>query len=295
MKFLLGSLLAVLALVFTACGPTETKVDVTVTPTDTSVTPGSTVDFSVVLTPQTIDKGELGAFTVRDNNDSTIYTDDFSKETNSKTVTVSYTVPETAVAGTTITLTFEAVDGKSGQSNAAQANITVVSGVPQMVTANNIQSTYNSTTLDNKMMFVLGSDGVTLDGGNSTDGDLAFVWQNDYGYSICSPNADWIAELFSYNGVTYTTSDKKITKIQRYNGDVTFDNLTAEDLDSLTVTTETVQGGGNGVQDLNEGDVIVFETQDGRKGALEVITNAKVTKNMTANLKYQATSSSAAK
>jgi len=256
----------------------------------TTVTAGATVDFEVVLTPQTIDGGELGTFNVS-TSDSTIFTADYAGTTNSKTVTVSYTVPTDAVAGTSISLNFEATDNKSGQTNSAAATINVGSGIPEMVSVSNIQGSYTSTSTDNQMMFVLGTDGVTTEGATSTDGDLAFTWQTTYGYSICSPNAQWIHDLFDLNDINYTTSDKKETKIQKYDGSVAFADLTAEDLDTMTITTETLTGGGNGVQGLNEGDVVVFETQDGRKGALLVKTNAKVTKNMTADFKYQATSS----
>ena len=63
----------------------------------------------------------------------------------------------------------------------------------------------------------------------------------------------------------------------------------------MNVTTSTVAGGGNGVQNHNEGDIVVFETADGRKGALLVTTNAKITKYMTADLMYQASPASAGK
>jgi hypothetical protein len=143
------------------------------------------------------------------------------------------------------------------------------------------------------MMYVLGADGVTTANGSSTDGDLAFVWQNTYGYSICSPDAEWIKTLFSYNGQNYTTSDKKNTKIMKYNG--SWDDLNQETINALQITSETVDGGGNGVQNLGQDDIIVYETADGRKGALLVKTNAKVTKYMTADLKYQKTPASSGK
>ncbi len=286
-SYLLG--IIVVAVFFSACNPVETVVTVTVKQDVTTAAPGDTVVFSVYLSPDHVNKGELGAFSI--SADSTeIFTKAFSG-TAVDSLTYDYIVPADATVGKDIVLTFKAVDGKSNKENTTTASVTVKAGLPEILSASAIQSNYISTSLTNSMMFVLGADACTTADGNSTDGDLAFVWQNTYGYSVCSPNASWIHDLYTPNGINYTTADKKETKIQLYTGN--WADLTQEAINNLTVTTSTVAGGGNGVQNLNEGDIVVFETADGRKGALLVKTNAKVTKNMTADFMYQKTAASA--
>ena len=290
-KFFLGALAVLAVTFFTACTD-STQVAVTVDPVTTTAAPGDVVSYSVTLTPDAINNGELGDFFIETADGTELFSQSFTGG-NSDSVTYDYTVPSDATVGEDITLTFRAIDGKSGIETSTNATITVEIGLPEIVSAKDIQSNYVSTTLSNNMMFVLGESSCTTADGNSTDGDLAFVYQSTYGYSVCSPNADWISTLYSYNGVTYTTSDKNETKIALYNGN--WADLDQTTINDLTVTTSTVAGGGNGVQNLNEGDIVVFETADGRKGALLVKTNAKVSKYMTADLMYQATPASAGK
>ena len=290
MKLFLGAFafLAV-GMLFTACNP-DTTVTIVLNQDSVTADPGDIVTFAVTLTPDAANKGELGDFSVSDSANFSM--DSTFSGSNSASFNVKYTVPEDA-ANTTITLTFTAIDGKSGYSTTESARIIVGSGLPEIVETKDVKATYVSTTLENNMMYVLGADGVTTANGSSTDGDLAFVWQNTYGYSICSPDAQWIHDLFAANGQNYTTSDKKNTKIMKYNGN--WDDLNQETINALQITSETVSGGGNGVQNLNEGDIVVYETADGRKGALKVNTNTKVTKYMTADLKYQKTPASSGK
>ena len=206
----------VVAVFFSACDRVETIVTVTVKQNLTTAAPGDTVVFNIFLSPDHLNKGELGAFSIL--TDSTeIFTKTFSG-TAVDSLTYNYVIPANAEVGKDIVLTFKAVDGKSNKENTATASISVKAGIPEILSVSAIQSSYVSTTLDNSMTFVLGADACTTTGGSSTDGDLAFVYQNTYGYSICSPNATWIHDLYSYNGIDYTTSDKKETKIQLYSG-----------------------------------------------------------------------------
>ncbi|MBN2892677.1 MAG: hypothetical protein JXL97_12485 [Bacteroidales bacterium] len=283
-RFFLGAL-AVLGFVslFTACNP-ETSVTLNITPEeDVVAAPGDVVTFSFILTPAT--DGELGDFSITDADGNELFAATYSGN-SSEEDSIQYTVPTDAVVGTDIVLTFTALDGKSGNQTTRTRGINVQSGIPEIVTATNITSDYSSTTLANNMMFDLTPTGVELEGGDYADGELAFVWQTTYGYSVCSPDAGWIADLYSYNGITYSTSDKQTTKIMKYTG--AWADLTQEAINALSITSETVTGGGNGVQYLTAGDIIVYETEDGRKGALLVNTNSKIEKHMNADLMFQA-------
>lgn len=292
MKLFLGLAFVAVATFLVSCNPTG-ALQITVTPESVSAAPGETVTFDVVLTPDAINSVNLGTFTISQNLDSTIYTQDMQGASNSKTVSFDYTVPSDATLGNDIVLSFMITDPNGNNPASKVATITVGTSTPQLVDAHGMQATYTSTTLADNFMFKLGTSHVTMVNGNATDGDLAFVWQNTYGYSVVSPDCPWITELYGYNNITYSTADKKTTKIMKYTAG-TWADLTAGAIDSLTVTTSTVSsanGSGNGVQGLNQGDIVVYQTADGRKGALLVKTNAKTTKYMTADLKYQGTSS----
>ena len=292
-KFLFGMLAVIgLASLFSACDGTSSATVVNIKLSDNvTAAPGEVVSIGYELSADVVGGGELGEFSVTDPDMNEVYSNALSG-TSTVTDTLEYTVPSDAVVGTDIALTFTALDGKSGESNTKTFLITVEAGYPEIVTATTT-SNYVSTTLSNDMIFDLGETSVEMQGGDFSDGELAFVWQNTYGYSVVSPNATWIATLYGYNGITYSISDKQETKIMSYTGQ--WADLTQEAIDALTITSETVAGGGNGVQNLTEGDIVVFETADGRKGALKVNTNAKVSKNMTADLAYQATPGTAGK
>ncbi len=146
---------------------------------------------------------------------------------------------------------------------------------------------YNSESLtfNNKMMFVCTDEGLIADA-TDLNADLAFAWQNDFGYSICSPNAKWIKTLFNFNGIVYNTADKKTTKIMLYTGG-SFEDITDETLQNLVVQNVEVSGGGNGLNHLQNDDLVAFETQSGQKGIIKVVNNSKVLKQLFCEIKYQ--------
>ncbi len=270
------------------------KVKITAPQTEFSVESGDTLFIKYTLTPDSNHCGELGmlvllpeqgVFPYEQHSDS-IFSQKQYSGTNPVTDSVMYIVKDTI--GTKNYLNLLAIEGKTFNSTKLRISINVVDA-PEvdtigLQTITGITARYISTSLDNEMMFYLTDSNVLVLSAKDSIGDLAFVYQHTYGYSICAPNADWIHDLYSYNGINYTTSNKKETKIQLYTGN--WADLTLETIDSLTVITSTIAGGGNGVQNLNEGDIVIFETEDGRKGALLVKTNVKITRRMTADFKY---------
>jgi len=123
--------------------------------------------------------------------------------------------------------------------------------------------------------------------GDATKMDIAFAWNSTVGnYSVVSPNAQWIKDLYSYNNVTYSTTDKKTTSFQKLSG-VDFTTVDAAYVDGMTVTSSTITGGGNGVQGLATGDLIAFQTADGLKGVIKIGTLAKVTKTLSVDITVQ--------
>ena len=141
----------------------------------------------------------------------------------------------------------------------------------------NVTLTYTSTNLTATNMFNF-DDGTTLAaGGTAADMDLAFCWQSTYGYSIIPPNSSWLAELWSYNSIDYSITDKNATKLAE--STQVYADITIEDIEGVSVSSTT------DLQNLSNGDVIAFETVEGKKGFMEVHI-AKITKTITVSVKY---------
>ena len=261
----------------------ETFVDIDCSPTVAFAFPSEYLTFSINLIPEIANGGELGKFRIISDGEE-LYNQDYSGFEN-QNIEFVYTVPLDAL-NKDIILKLYATDGISNRTT-SQDVIIHVSDVnyPQINTVTNVTANYVSTTLDNEMMFLLDSAGVTLGGGDETDGQLAFIWHYIYGFGILSPNAEFIASLYAYNGITYTINDKEETKIKLYSGN--WDELNALTISQLNITSDVVEGGGNGVQELETGDILVFETEDGRKGALKITNTAKISMFLTADIKYQ--------
>jgi hypothetical protein len=292
-KFLF-SMIAVLGLVslFSACNP-ETKVGITINPETITAAPGDVVSIEYILSPNAIDNGELGSFSITDG-DGTELIGETHSGSSSITDTLVYTVPVDATVDSTIILTFTAIDGKSLLESTGNVTITIEAGIPEIVTDTEVEATYNSQNIANTMIFDLLNTGVEMKGGTFEGGELAYAYNGTYGYNILSPDNSCIT---SWLGSSYTTSDKQTTKIMEYTGN--WDDLDQETLDALVITSETVLDG-NGIQvghdeaypvgAVTDIDMVVFETEDGRKGALKITYmkyNAKMSTTLRADFIYQ--------
>ncbi len=295
MKFFLGLAIVAISLFFMSCNPTGT-LKIAVNPENVTAVPGETVSFTAVVTPDALNGVDLGKLTISVNTDSVIYTKDFAGESSSDSVIFSYTVPSTAKVGNDIILSFKIVD-KSGNNPASTvANITV--GANLVTTSKTI--TYNSTSTSTPLGLTLKSDGADIfTADQTTSPDLVYFAQSTYGHTIWSPDAKAIANQDGYSSWNYSVSSPKATAIQKYAGD--FSELDASTLDTLTVTGESpadYPAGGIGADHLKVGDIYVFKTADGRKGAFKVTSASTITKgilydsNITLDLVYQANASS---
>lgn len=300
MKKLLGGLFAVAIAIFMfSCNPT-TQVTITVTPETVNAGAGTVVKFVYVLTPDAINNGELGDFEVTDSTGTKIKSATYSG-TSSKTDSVTYTVPNNAVVGSTITLNFTATDGKSGKTNTMSADIKVVSLMPEIATVTGKQVLYVSTNASTPMGWQFTTDAVNITNANSNDADLTFFFNDARRQQIWSADAKANTDQAAYSTWTYSTTGKKQTKVQKYTGSKTFDQLTKEDINGITVTgTVPYTNSGYGVTMLQAGDICIFQLADGRKGAFKVAaSNPPYTKslllssNVTLDLKFQKTASAA--
>jgi len=252
------------------------------------------VTFEITIAPDLVAGSSITNFCI--DYDTITYVDKlYTDSVKTQYYTFKYTVPADAEEGS-IDLIFSSTDNNS-LTTVETASIIVtkdggggVDPITAVLLTKNGTLGYNSTSLtNNTMMLICDADG-TIANATSADADLAFAWQDGYGYSVCSPNAAWIKTLFNYNSVTYNNTSKHSTKIMKYSGD--YANLTETIVDNLVISSGTLTGGGNGVQNLSSGDMVAFETQSGQKGVLKIISNAKITKSLNYEVKYQKPNSS---
>ncbi len=268
-KFLFGALVAIFAVAFTACHPVDTLVDITVKPADTTLAPGEKATFSVTLTPDVTNKGELGACKVLGPDSTELYSNTFSGS-NSETFTFDYTVPNDAVDGSSITLTVVATDGKSGKDATSQITINVELGLPEVVAVTGKTVNYNSTNANTELGWDLTADGTDVTIANDDNADLVFFFNDTYRQQILSPDAQQVENQAAYSSWDYSTTGKNTTKFKKMTAD-DFDNATAESLDAISIDESvTHPGGGNGIDHVQEGDVYAFVLADGRKGLFKV-------------------------
>lgn len=284
MKKLNLLLLAIIAIAFTftACNPEPTDhfgPSVTIDQADQTVDAGSSIAFTGVVT-STGEITEVRFFvggtqfgeTVTTFSDNTSYT--FRVDVDSIDADFEFKVQAT-----------DELDQMSYKS----VNITV-NTTPTMSEYTGKNMSYTSTTLADNCMFNAVTGTVLMANGTAADMDFAFCWQTTYGYSIVSPDATWIQDLWGVNSVTYVTSDKSNTKFATYTAKA-YADITAGDLNSIAISSSaTVTGGGNGYQYLSSGDLIAFITADGYKGVIEFTNPAKITKTCTVNAKVVAPS-----
>lgn len=300
MKKLSALLVGVIVSLIWACTP-DTVVEITLDPETLNAGPGQTVTIKVVLTPDVMNNGEVGDLVVTDADGNEVYSKTYNSA-NSVEDSVSYTIPQTAQVGSEITLTFTAKDGKSGKTSSKNATITVISLVPELVIETNKTATYVTTNMNSTQWFKLGTNSIELVNATSLDADIATGYNgaSNVGHVILAPNNPWFVDSYGANGITYSTSGRKATKIMKYTGNLTYDQLTKEVLNGMTVTTNTFNNG-NGCNLVKPGDIYIFETVDGRKGAIKINSinptsptkEAALTATMNVDIKYQKTAGGA--
>jgi len=300
LNFALVAVAALIISVFSfSCRPKDTYVSIQLDPSDSVVNlgPGQTYQVKVTLSPDAVNKGKVGEFKITVNSNDVVDTTYDSK--SSVSYDFSYTVPEDAQIGSNITISFSATDARSGNTTIENVTINVISLSPEITKQTGITASFTSTNYENSEFIAqFNADGVNLVGepqnGTGNNGDMTFVYQGStYGNCILSPNNSYPDAYGEYNGQDYYYGSKNQTLFKKVTG-LDFDNLTAEAIDSLDVTENeagTIGSYGYGYKLVNEGDMFVFKTQDGRKGVLRVVelSNPNPGKNdtkLTATMKF---------
>jgi len=298
------SLVALVA-VFTSCNPIVDAPEITVTPDmDTvyvaAVKTGTTVTFTVVMTPHVEQGAEIASLTVTEGT-TELVSRTYAQGANSVTDTFTYVVAADHALGN-IDLVFETTDD-GGRAKSATATIVVAEDIPAfpaIVTGSGTVN-YNSTSTTTEFGWQLTATakGVTVTQVNSADADLTFFFNDTYRQQLLSPDAAQIEAQDTYSTWDYDVTGKKTTKI----GVATasdWTNATDESINNLSVTSEVHPGGGNGVDLVAADDVFAIELSDGRKGLAKVTASNPpykkgivVASSITLEFKFQATPNSA--
>lgn len=273
----------ILIIFFSSCKE-DTIVDIDIYPTDTILKSNDTIVFNYTLIPDVGNGGKIGSLQIKDSQGKVIKSENISSVEN-YTDTCQYIVPSAQETLTDIVVFFAATDENSGLENVKSATITIFAGIPILFTFESVQAFFDVTDIESSFIIDFDETQATSENGTYTDGELAFVWTENDGYSILSPNAIGISDVFSSSGVDYNTSDKHETKIMSYDGN--WEDLDDEAINDLQISTETSNLGGNGVDNLTEENILIFETEAGRKGALKITTLIKDTKYISMNIKFQ--------
>ncbi len=298
LRNLAAGLFAVLvAVLFTACPNPQGQIAISIDPAgNLTVKPGETVSWNVTLTPDSTQSSALGQFYLIANQD-TVFQTDLNGTTESQTFQVNLTIPDSAVNGEQINVTFVAVDAKSGLSSSISVVLTVETEVYNEF--QNVTLNWVSDDITAKMMLVLSSDGYSLADGNSTDGIIAYMYNGDADVlnTLASPNAQEIVDAFSANGVSYDTSNKHETYFKRMSN-LNWDDIDQATIDSLDLSADQSDVIANnadlgyGVSVLSVGDIVAFyNAATNTKGFIKVdnISTAKgtlISTDMTVDVKY---------
>lgn len=282
-KYLYLFLLTVILFIFNSCKPITTT-SIFAVPEVELVEPGDTAIFNIILMPDALNGGKLDKVEILDI-DSNILQAHFLSGSVSDSIKFEYIVPPQTAIGTVFTFIICAYNDVSAKT---YLNITVNVNflVPPIITSKNVHTFFSGMSLNDTMLICLDADGIKRFNADTNLADLAFVFDPTFGYSIVSPNSEWIADIYSVNDIEYDISDKSETKIQLSDSAWTyFDKNT---IDNITVEGSILQGGsGIGVQNLKEDDILIFETLDGRKGAMKINVMTKTDVFLISDIKYQ--------
>jgi hypothetical protein len=261
----------------------QTIVDITVKPMEAEATPGSSVTFYIQLKPDALNGGELGELQVLDSVYNIIFTQEFSGYTTDSTRFI-YNIPTEAKINSIIKFSIVAFDAYSKLSDTVYPTITITDGVPKLISVSNLQLYFTGIdTLDTNQL-VLSVNSAFADTLNNDKSILTFVWTNGTGYTLTSPDAEFLNDIYQDTSI-YNPDNQMNTKLQLYEGN--WDELNSHKIDSLEIITETIVGKGNGIANLHEGNIITFITQDSIKGALLIKTTAKSTNYLIFDLIFQ--------
>lgn len=242
-------------------------------------------DIAVVVTnvEGLIIEGAAG--TGVDNTDGLFVTDTETFVANTNTATFNYTfVIPANVTASDLTLNFTVANTFASEMAVETITVEALSVLSSKVLS------YNSLDLSalSQLSLTTGepvSSATVNASPNDNLSDFALCTYTSTGASLVSPDAVWLTQLYAANN-SQVYSSNTATKLERVTTD--FATIDAAYLEALTVNNTALEGvdQGFGITTLVNGDVIVFETSAGKKGALKV-SIAKTTETITIDVRIQ--------
>lgn len=171
--------------------------------------------------------------------------------------------------------------------NAAQktVNMKVVSGYP-VISQDTAKLTYSKDTM--YFYSTRYKEEMYYESQEDRELDFVLIYDETLGFVLASPSAFFVSTSLLDFGLTYNTSGKNHTRITRFT--TPMGAVTPKFLYYMEVTDSFIDnntGNGVGEENLEVGDMLAFETNDGRKGVLQVTSVNHNTKSLSFYMKIQ--------
>ena len=284
MKKLIGffSVLFIAVAFLTSCNTgSDTGITITVTQDIDTVQQGveTVVTFTVVAQADGLESIGVASIDITSPDTTINYT--YTDGVSSQTVEFKYTVAADAELGN-IAFSFATADDQKTPTTATEGSLVIFVGapaIPEIVTKDDVRFNFDQASTSKNMMLIFEDDGTISYGtAGSANADLAYCYRAGMSPSdraIVSPDNEAITKIFAINTISYDASSKKKTEVAVYSGSSSWDEIDAEEINELEVTSSTVSynggsGNGYGIADGTEGVIIVFETAEGKKGVVQV-------------------------
>ncbi len=190
--------------------------------------------------------------------------------------------PDTIIQDCIFTITYENTAGTIIEKEFNP--ISIYNNYFNLLSYQNIELEYNSASLSCNMMLNSNGSIYTANHTPVLDLDMALLWQSSYNNCLLSPDNNLIATIFDYNNLSYNLEDKNSTKIERLTNISSLKDVSIDFLNNLIINESTVNTEG-GIDNVIEGDFIAFETQEGKKGVIEIKEIYKIQKFLTLDMK----------
>ena len=200
-------------------------------------------------------------------------------KTKLKLPEITATLPDDSI----ITLSFQISDTEN--STIITRSIKIVPGYTGIY---QFTSELNAPPDSNFLYSTINNETFILDSLDNEATDIVFIYDPELGYTLCSPDANWISEKLLEFDLEYSTENKNHTKLKTITG--SWEIMNFEYIYKLNLTEENINdipSNGVGVDEITTDNIIAFETHDGRKGVLKITELSKEAEKISFELKVQ--------
>jgi len=251
---------------------------------------GTKITFSISMESDIFSDAYLSKLVISENN-NVLANFNYENDEYELTETFEYIVPDTITSDTVITLLFEVSDS-NGRINSDDAKINVTEWKDGIILlsyndvlfqgcSNNFSINYNMFDAQTGILH-------TADYTPAIDLDLAYLFYFYWENFIASPDAYGLVFTYDLGGITYSIDDKNTTHICKVTSIQSLNEVTEDFLKDFVISDNfinDVSTNGIGVSNLQVGDFVAFETEDGYKGLFEIKALSLFKKGPTTTLK----------